>query len=275
MGCRTRVIANRHGPEVSAGRGNIAPVTINLPKLALNSRGEFKQFVDELNRVMRLAASQLLHRFEVLSRLRLKDLPFLMGQHLYIGAENLGPEDFVGAAIKNGTLAIGFIGLAEALMALIGRHHGEDSEARELGLAIVEQMRRNVDAFAEEYDLNFVLYATPAEGLAGRFVSIDREKYGIIPGVTDKGYYTNSFHIPVNYATSLFDKISIEADYHRLCNSGHITYVELDSPPEHNHAAMEKIIRHMADADVGYGGVNLSLIHILSMISTSPGNLKR
>lgn len=256
MGCRSRVIANRHGPEVSAGRGNIAPVTINLPKLALESRGDIKQFTDELNRIMRLAVSQLLHRFEVLSRLKLKDLPFLMGQHLYIGSEDLGPEDFIGAAIKNGSLAIGFIGLAETLVALIGRHHGEDSEAHEVGVAIIEQMRRNTDAFENEYDLNFVLYATPAEGLAGRFVSMDREKYGIIPGVTDKDYYTNSFHIPVNYAISLFDKISIEGDYHRFCNAGHITYVELDSPPEHNHVAMEKIIRHMADSDVGYGGVN-------------------
>ncbi len=256
MGCRSRVIANRHGPEISAGRGNIAPVTINLPRLSIEACGNIDRFMADLDRIMRLAAEQLLHRFELLSRLKLKDLPFLMGQHLYIGSEDLDPEDFIGSAIKNGSLAIGFIGLAETLVALTGQHHGEDSVSQELGLTIVERMRRNTDAFENEFDLNFVLYATPAEGLSGRFISMDRKDHGSIHGVTTRDYYTNSFHIPVDHAISLFDKISIEGAYHRFCNAGHITYVELDSSPEHNHAAMEKIIRHMADSDVGYGGVN-------------------
>jgi len=259
MGCRSRVIANRHGPEVSAGRGNIAPTTVNLPRLALSSKGNVDIFFNELDELMHLIARQLMHRFEVLSRLKAKDLPFLMGQSLYLGSEELGPEDSVQDAIKHGTLAIGFIGLAEALLALIGKHHGEDEEAQELGLKVIERMRQNVDKFSEEYDLNFVLYATPAEGLAGRFIDIDRERFGSIPRITDKEYYTNSFHLPVNYAISLFDKISIEGAYHRYCNAGHITYVELDSPPLHNKEAVEKIIRHMAASDVGYGGINYPL----------------
>lgn len=256
MGCRSRVIANRHGEEVSAGRGNIAPVTLNLPRIALNSRGDINRFMEELERMLSLAASQLVHRMEVLSCLKGRDLPFLMGQNLYMGSENLGPDDSIGDAIKNGTLGIGFIGLAEALIVLIGKHHGEDEEARKLGLNIIEEMRKKTDRFADEYDLNFVLYATPAEGLSGRFIAMDCEKFGEIPRVTDKDYYTNSFHIPVNYAISLFDKISIEGDYHRYCNSGHISYIELDSPPLHNTDAVEKIIRHMAASDVGYGGIN-------------------
>ncbi len=256
MGCRSRVIANRHGAEVSAGRGNIAPVTLNLPRLALISRGDIKQFMTELERMLSLGASQLIHRLEVLSCLKLRDLPFLMGQQLYMGSEKLGPDDSIGEAIKNGTLAIGFIGLAEALIVLIGRHHGEDEEARETGLMIVEKMRQKIDRFSDEYDLNFALYATPAEGLSGRFVAMDCERFGEIPRVTDRDYYTNSFHIPVNYAISLFDKISIEGDFHRFCNAGHITYIELDSPPLNNSQAVEKIIRHMAASDVGYGGIN-------------------
>ncbi len=259
MGCRSRVIANRHGPEVSAGRGNIAPVTLNLPRLALKSKGDITKFMQELDDMVTLGAKQLMHRFEVLSCLKVKDLPFLMGQSLYLGAENLNPDDNIREVIKNGTLAVGLIGLAEALIALIGRHHGEDEEAQEVGLKIMERMRHNVDAFAEDYDLNFVLYATPAEGMAGRFIAEDRKKFGSIPRVTDKDYYTNSFHIPVNYAISMFDKISIEGEYHRYCNAGHITYVELDSPPLHNPEGVEKIIKHMAASDVGYGGINFPL----------------
>ena len=259
MGCRTRVIANRHGAEVSAGRGNIAPVTLNLPRLALDCKGQEELFFIQLDRLMRLASRQLLHRFEVLSRLRARDLPFLMGQKLYLGSENLGPEDTIHEVIKNGTLAIGFIGLAETLKVLIGRHHGEDNEALELGYKIVDHMRRRTDSYAEEYDLNFVLVATPAEGLAGRFVVIDRERYGIIPGVTDKDYYSNSFHVPVYYAMSTFDKIRSEGLFHSLCNAGHISYTELEAPPVHNIDAFDRIVRAMAAADFGYGGKNYPL----------------
>ncbi len=259
MGCRSRVIANRHGAETSGGRGNIAPVTINLPRLALSGRGDLTTFMAGLDNVMRLGVKQLLHRFEILSRLKVRDLPFLMGQRLYIGSENLGPDDQVGDAIKNGTLAVGFIGLAEALIALMGCHHGEDREALDTGLKIIAHMRDKLDYYGDEYDLNFVLYATPAEGLAGRFTALDRERYGTIPRVTDKEYYTNSYHIPVNYIMSVFDKISIEGMFHRYCNAGHITYVELESAPIHNPGAVEKIIKHMADSDVGYGGINYPL----------------
>ncbi len=259
MGCRTRVIANRHGAEISAGRGNVAPVTLNLPRLALENRGQQDLFFIQLDRLMRSAAHQLLHRFEVLSRLRVRDLPFLMGQKLYMGADKLGPDDSIGEVIKHGTLAIGFIGLAETLYALIGKHHGEDAEALELGVKIVEHMRRRTDSYAEEYDLNFALVATPAEGLAGRFVAMDRKRYGTIPGVTEKDYYSNSFHVPVYYTMSIFDKIAAEGRFHRLCNAGHISYTELEAPPVHNTEAVERIVRSMAAADVGYGGINYPL----------------
>ncbi len=256
MGCRSRVIGNRHGPEVSAGRGNFAFTTLNLPRLALESRSGQGLFFVELDRMLRLAARQLLHRYEIISRLRVKDLPFLMGQKLYMGSENLGPDDTIGEAIKHSTLAIGFIGLAEALQLLTGRHYGEDGEALDLGLKIVEYMRRRCDQFSNDYDLNFVLLATPAEGLSGRFVKIDKERFGVIPGVTDKEYYTNSFHLPVNYAVSVADKLNIEGRFHRYCNAGHISYVELEAPPLHNIEAVDRIVRLMALSDVGYGGVN-------------------
>ncbi len=259
MGCRTRVIANRHGPEVSAGRGNIAPVTLNLPRVAFECRGREDLFFVELDRLMRLAARQLLHRFEVLSRLQARDLPFLMGQKLYLGSGQLRPEDSIREVIKHGTLAVGFIGLAETVQLLLGKHHGEDSEALEMGLKIVDHMRRRTDSYSDEYDLNIVLVATPAEGLAGRFVPMDRQRYGIIPGITDKDYYTNSFHIPVYYAMSIFDKISAEGNFHRYCNAGHISYTELEAPPLHNLEAVDRIVRHMAASDVGYGGINFPL----------------
>ncbi len=255
MGCRTRTIGNRHGEEISAGRGNIAPVSLNLPRVALKARAENLFFV-ELDRLLRQGVNQLLHRFEVLSNLKVRDLPFLMGQGLYMGSGALKPEDSIRDAMKHGTLALGFIGLAEALMALTGRHHGEDSGALDLGLKIVEHMRKRADQFSGEYDLNIVLYGTPAEGLSGRFISQDQEIFGRIPGVTDKDFYTNSFHVPVNYAMPLFEKIAIEGKFHRLCNAGHISYVELPSPPLKNPEAVEKIIRHMAASDVGYGGIN-------------------
>ncbi len=259
MGCRTRVIANRHGPEVSAGRGNIAPVTLNLPRLALECRGRQDLFFVQLDRTLRTAARQLLHRFEVLSRLKVCDLPFLMGQKLYLDSENLGPGDTIGEVIKHGTLALGFIGLAETVKLLAGRHHGEDEEALALGLQVVDHIRRRVDSYAGEFDLNFVLVATPAEGLAGRFVAMDRERYGTIPGVTDKDYYTNSFHVPVYYAMSIHEKIRVEGLFHRYCNAGHITYTELEAPPVHNLQAVDNIVRQMAASDVGYGGINYPL----------------
>jgi ribonucleoside-triphosphate reductase (formate) len=259
MGCRTRVIANRHGAAVSAGRGNIAPVTLNLPRLALESKGQQDLFFVQLDRALRIATRQLLHRFEVLARLQACDLPFLMGQKLYLGSDEISPDDTIREVIKHGTLAVGFIGLAETLQMLIGKHHGEDREALKLGLQIVEHMRRRIDSYAEEYDLNIVLVATPAEGLAGRFVKMDRERFGTIPGVTDKDYYSNSFHIPVYYTLSMFDKIASEGQFHHLCNAGHISYTELEAPPANNIDAVDSIVRRMAAADFGYGGINFPI----------------
>ncbi|SHE55232.1 anaerobic ribonucleoside-triphosphate reductase [Caloramator proteoclasticus] len=260
MGCRTRTIQNRNGLEISAGRGNIAPVTINLPRLALKAGyGNIDGFFEEFDNILELCKEQLLHRFNILAKLRVKDLPFLMGQKLYMGSENLKDDDEILEAIKNGTLGIGFIGLAETLIALIGKHHGEDEEALELGLRIIKHLRDYCDRTSEETGLNFVAYATPAEGTSGRFVPKDREKYGLIKGVTDKDYYTNSYHIPVYYEISMFEKIRIEGKFHSLCNGGHISYVELPSTFEHNLDAFEKIIKWMKECDIGYAGVNFPI----------------
>ncbi|MBZ4663838.1 MAG: nrdD [Caloramator sp.] len=260
MGCRTRTIQNKNGLEISAGRGNIAPVTINLPRLALKAGyGNIDGFFEEFDNILELCKEQLLHRFNILAKLRVKDLPFLMGQKLYMGSENLKDDDEILEAIKNGTLGIGFIGLAETLIALIGKHHGEDEEALELGLRIIKHLRDYCDRTSEETGLNFVAYATPAEGTSGRFVPKDREKYGLIKGVTDKDYYTNSYHIPVYYEISMFEKIRIEGKFHSLCNGGHISYVELPSTFEHNLDAFEKIIKWMKECDIGYAGVNFPI----------------
>lgn len=259
MGCRTRTIGNRHGKEISAGRGNVAPVTINLPRLALKSGGNIEVFFEELEHTLDLCKRQLLHRFETIGALKVKDLPFLMGQKLYMGSENLKPEDNIRDAIKNGTLAIGFIGLAEALIVLTGKHHGESEESQKLGLQIIGYIRDYCDNASEEQDLNFTCYATPAEGTSGRFTPKDRDIYGSIERVTDKKYYTNSYHVPVDYNISIFDKIRIEGQYHKLCNAGHISYVELPSSMENNLEAFEDIIKHMSESDIGYAGINFPI----------------
>ena len=258
MGCRSRVIANRHGEERSASRGNITPVTINLPKIALRTR-DIDEFFVELGKILDLCSRQLIHRFNVIASLKVKDLPFLMGQKLYMGSENLKAEDEIRESIKNGTLAIGFIGLAETLIVLTGKHHGEDEDSWKLGYQIVEGIKKATDSYSEKYDLNFVGYATPAEGTSGRFIEKDRKEFGVIKGVTDKAYYTNSFHIPVNYQISMFDKIEKEAPFHKLCAAGHISYVELPSSPKGNLQAFEKILRHMAKCDIGYAGINFPI----------------
>jgi anaerobic ribonucleoside-triphosphate reductase len=256
MGCRTRVIANRHGAEITDGRGNLSFTTINLPRIAIKAGGDLEIFFTELERVITLAAQQLYHRYRVQSRLKVKDMPFLMGQGLYLDSEKLKPEDTIAPVIKHGTLSIGFIGLAETLTVLTGKHHGQDPQAQRLGLEIVNFMRKSVDSFSEEYDLNYTLLATPAEGLSGRFIGMDRRRFGVITGVTDKEYYTNSFHVPVNFEISSFEKIAIEGPYHSLTNAGHISYVELKSPPIDNLEAYERLIRHMAATNMGYAGIN-------------------
>ncbi len=259
MGCRTRVIANCQGPEVTAGRGNLSFTTLNLPRLALQSQGNLDRFYHLLQDRVELICSQLYHRYQVQSRLRVKDLPFIMGQHLYLGSEGLSPEDTIGPAIQHGTLSVGFIGLAETLVGLIGKHHGESEEAQDLGIALVKYMRKLVDQAVADYNLNYTLLATPAESLSGRFVLLDREKYGSLPGITDKAYYTNSFHIPPAYPIATFDKIKREGEYHAYCNAGHISYVEIPSPPVHNQEALEAIIRYMKESNLGYAGINFPI----------------
>ncbi|MCX7970000.1 MAG: anaerobic ribonucleoside-triphosphate reductase [Negativicutes bacterium] len=259
MGCRTRVIANRRGPAVTDGRGNLSFTTINLPRLALRSGGRLPLFYQYLGDMVRLVAAQLFHRFRIQARLKVKDMPFLMGQKLYLGSENLGPDDPIESCIVNGTLSIGFIGLAETLTAICGQHHGQSDDAQRLGLEIIGRLRQLTDEMAEQYDLNYTLLATPAEGLAGRFVRLDRREYGVIAGVTDKEYYTNSFHVPVGHPISAVDKISREGPYHRLANAGHIGYVEFSAPPYRNLTAVEDLLRHMQKSDVGYAGINFPI----------------
>ncbi|EKE00686.1 MAG: hypothetical protein ACD_21C00292G0001 [uncultured bacterium] len=256
MGCRTRVIANVCGQAVSDGRGNLSFTTINLPRLAIKAKGDLPKFYQELDAALELAAEQLLHRYSVQAKLKVRDMPFLMGQGLYLDSEKLQQNETIEPAMKHGTLSIGFIGLAETLVSLIGQHHGESKEAQALGEEIVAFMRKKIDALLERYKLNFTLLATPAEGLSGRFVKLDREEYGSIKGVTDKEYYTNSFHVPVDHPISIYDKVKIEGAYHKYANAGHISYIEFSSPPANNAEAVEKVLRCMKEANMGYGGIN-------------------
>ena len=258
MGCRTRVMANTYDPthEVVFGRGNLSFTSINLPRIAIRSHGSVEWFFEDLDRKIDLVIGQLLERFEIQCKKKVRNYPFLMGQGIWIDSDKLGPDDEVREVLKHGTLTLGFIGLAECLKALIGAHHGESREAQNLGLEIVGYMRKRMDEASKKYGLNFSLIATPAEGLSGRFVRIDKEKYGVIPGVTDREYYTNSFHVPVYYDINAFDKIAIEAPYHELTNGGHITYVELDGDPCTNLDAFESVVRAMKEAGIGYGSVN-------------------
>ncbi len=259
MGCRTRVIANVHGPAVTERRGNLAFTTINLPRLALKAKGSLGEFYRLLESTMWLAVEQLHHRYRVQAELKVKDMPFVMGQHLYMGSENLGLCDPIEEAIKHGTLSVGFIGLAETLVCLTGKHHGESDDSQAIGISIVQFMRQLVDKAVEQYNLNYTFIATPAEGLSGRFLGMDRESFGLIPGVTDREYYTNSFHIPVGCDISLFQKISKEGPYHKYTNAGHISYVEFPAPPVHNAEAVQTIIQHMKDCDMGYAGINFPI----------------
>ena len=230
--------------------------SINLPRIAIRANKNIDFFFEELERKMDLVSQQLLDRFEIQSKKRVRNFPFLMGQGIWIDSDKLGRKDYVGEILKHGTLSIGFIGLAETLVALTGKHHGESLESRNLGLEIVGFMRHYLDEKSKKMGLNFTLLATPAEGLSGRFVRIDKKKFGVIPGVTDREYYTNSFHVPVYYNIGAFEKIQIEAPYHALTNAGHITYVELDGDTASNIEAFESIVRAMHDAGVGYGSIN-------------------
>lgn len=258
MGCRTRVMGNHFDPnnEIAFGRGNLSFTSINLPRLGLLHKGDLPGFYTVLDEMIDLVIDQLLERFEIQCRKHVYNYPFLMGQGVWIGSDKLKPDDEVRGVLKHGTLTLGFIGLAECLTALVGVHHGESEKAQAIGLDIIGHMRERMDAASEQHGLNFSLIATPAEGLSGRFVKIDRERFGSIPGVTDREYYTNSFHIPVYYPISAFDKIGLEAPYHALTNGGHITYIELDGDTSKNLEAFEAVIRCMKESGIGYGAIN-------------------
>lgn len=258
MGCRTRVMGNVYDPsrEITPGRGNLSFTSINLPRLAIRSKGDKELFFDLLDSKLALVVAQLDERFEIQCRKKVYNAPFLMGQGVWIDSDKLSPTDEQREVLKHGTLSVGFIGLAETLVALTGHHHGENPESQKLGLEIVGHMRSYLDRLSQERKLNYTLLATPAEGLSGRFVRMDRERYGSIPGVTDRDYYTNSFHIPVYFDINAFDKISLEAPYHALTNAGHISYIELDGDPTDNLDAFESVIRYMKESGIGYGSIN-------------------
>ena len=256
MGCRTRVIGNvDKDKEIVTGRGNLSFTSINLPRIAIEHK-DIDEFFKRLDELMDLVKDQLLERYEIQCGKKVYNFPFLMGQGIWLDSDKLKYTDEVRPVLRHGTLSIGFIGLAECLVALTGKHHGESAESQELGLKIIGHMREKCDKYSEEYNLNFSLLATPAEGLSGRFVRIDKKKYGIIPGVTDRDFYTNSFHVPVYYPISIYNKIKTEGPYNAFTNAGHITYVEVDGDIAKNPEAFEKIIRCMHDNGVGYGSVN-------------------
>ena len=258
MGCRTRVIGNVHDPkrEETCGRGNLSFTSINLPRLGLQAKGDVDAFFAALDGRMELVFRQLLHRFAIQCKKHCYNYPFLMGQGVWIDSETLDRDDTVGELLKHGTLSVGFIGLAETLVALTGKHHGQSEESQALGLRIISHMREKCDEKAKETGLNFTLLATPAEGLSGRFVRIDKGIFGEVAGVTDREYYTNSFHVPVYYNITAFRKIALEAPYHALTNAGHISYIEMDGDMSKNIEAFESVIRYMKEMGIGYGSVN-------------------
>ena len=264
MGCRTRVLANVCGPQVTPGRGNLSFTSINLPRLGIKhgialgerDKADMKEFYKELDEIMDLVKGQLLQRFECQCSKSRANFKFLLGSHVWLNSEKLEHNSKLRTVLKHGTLSIGFIGLAETLKALIGEHHGESAKAQKLGIEIVKHMRERCDEYCKEYNLNFTCLATPAEGLSGRFVAIDRSIYGKIKGVTDRDYYTNSFHVPVYYKTSVKHKMETEGKYHTFTNAGHISYIELDGETVNNVDAFEQVVRIMHDSDIGYGAIN-------------------
>lgn len=258
MGCRTYICSNVNGPEGPTSRGNNAPVTINLPRIGILANGDINRFWELLSIRLEESKKALLHRYGVVKNLKVKDLPFVAGQGLMLGSEGLGPNDSIDPIIKNGTWGIGFIGLAETVTALTGCHHGENEGSRELALEIVKFIRDFTDKTTQETMMNWSCYATPAEGLSGKFIAQDKARFGVIKGVTDKDYYTNSFHIPVAYPISIVDKIQIEAPYHKLCNAGHISYIEVDGYPSGD--TIEKILTYAySHSNISYIGINFHL----------------
>ena len=257
-GCRTRVMGNVYDPtrEVAPGRGNLSFTSINLPRLGIESKGNLLIFYDMLDKMLDATMQQLLDRYKIQASRLVRNFPFLMGEGVWMDSDGLKPDDNVGEVLKHGTLSIGFCGLAECLVALTGKHHGESEESQKLGLQIISYIRSYCDEKSKQLDMNVTCLATPAESLAGRFLRSDKAKYGIIKGVTDRDYYTNSFHVPVYYHIPALKKIDIEAPYHALTNAGHISYVELDGDPTKNLKAFESIVKHMKEAGIGYGSIN-------------------
>ena len=258
MGCRTYLMKNVNGEPGCKGRGNIAPTTINLPRIGIQAEGNIDKFFHILDERLETAKESLMHRYSVLKKLRVKDLPFVAGQHLMKGSENLNQDDSIEPILKQGTWGIGFIGLAETLTALIGSHHGESEEARELGVKIITYLRQYCDKLCNETNLNWSAYATPAEGLSGKFIKQDQKMFGLIKGVTDKEYYTNSFHVPVGCPISITKKIDIEAPYHSLCNGGHISYLEVDDCPT-GEAIMDILNYAYKKTNISYLGINFHI----------------
>lgn len=255
MGCRTRVFDNRNGERTSIGRGNLSFTSINLVRMALESNGDIDAFFGLLDKYTNIAIDQLLDRYEYQRTGLKKSFPLLMSG-MWAGSENLGSNDQVGDVLKQGTLSVGFIGLAECLITLTGKHHGEDEAAQELGLRIVAEMDKICKTRGEEVGMNIGVIATPAEGLSGKFVKKDREDFGVIENVTDRDYYTNSNHIPVWYKCTMEHKMKIEAPYHPITPAGHISYLEVDGDPEKNVQAVEQMVNLMRKYDVGYGSIN-------------------
>jgi len=258
MGCRTYLMSNVNGEPGCEGRGNIAPVTINLPRIAIQAKRDVNKFFEIFEDRISLAKDSLLHRYSVLKKLKVKDLPFIAGQGLMKGSEGLSEDDSIEPILKQGTWGIGFIGLAETLTALTGKHHGESDVARELGYKIVSFLREKTDKLTKETGLNWSTYATPAEGLSGKFIKMDRNLFGLIPGVTDKDYYTNSYHVPVKYPISIKDKIDVEAPFHKMCNGGHISYIEVDDTPS-GEIIMDIINYAYKHTNISYMGVNFHI----------------
>lgn len=258
MGCRTRVFSNYYDKtkEIIPGRGNLSFTTINLPRLAIDAHGSISKFYESLDKMVYMVFDQLMERFNLIAKKQVLNYPFLMGQGVWLDSDKLNPEDKIEDVIKHGSMSVGFIGLAECLVALVGKHHGESKEAYELGYNIIKHMRELTDKKTVESGLNFTLFSTPAEGLSGRFVKIDKKLYGEIKGVTDRDYYTNSFHVPVYYDISAAEKIKIEGPFHALCNAGAISYVEMDGDLTKNIKAFQDVILYMKDCGVGYGSIN-------------------
>ncbi|MDR0545769.1 MAG: anaerobic ribonucleoside-triphosphate reductase, partial [Mycoplasmataceae bacterium] len=258
MGCRTYIMSDINGKPGVEGRGNNAPATINLPRIGILANKDLKKFWKLFDERIEWAKEQLLHRCQVLKNLKVKDLPFVIGQKLMVGSENLNKDDTIESVVKHGSWGIGFIGLAETLKMLVGKHHGESEAAYKLGIEIVTHLRKRCDEFKNKYKMNFSCYATPAEGLSGVFTAKDKIQFGNIDWVVSKGFYTNSFHIPVDFPISWADKLKLEAPFHKLCNAGHISYIEFDATP--NGEQVERVVRWAYEnTNINYIGMNFHI----------------